>query len=179
MEMSSFWWNFRYWLYRKLSFDNVGAASDENSVKTTCILRCQSFSSNADDKQVSLKKKHEMHEIVQNKCVICHSEKTSHDDVIKWKHYQRYWPFVWGIPPTKTSDGGFDVFFCAWINGWVNNRKAGDLRCHRAHYDVSVMCLFDTVTNMLTGGNFPVAKISIITYKMRIDFHIYIYVAFL
>ena len=27
----------------------------------------------------------------------------------------------------------------AWINSWVNNREAGDLRCHRAHYDVSVM----------------------------------------
>ena len=25
-----------------------------------------------------------------------------------------------------------------WINGWVNNRKAGDLRRHRAHYDVIV-----------------------------------------
>ena len=25
---------------------------------------------------------------------------------------------------------------CAWINGWVNNRKAGDLRSYRAHYDV-------------------------------------------
>ena len=29
---------------------------------------------------------------------------------------------------------------CAWINGWVNNRDAGDLRRHRAHYDVTVMC---------------------------------------
>ena len=28
---------------------------------------------------------------------------------------------------------------CARINGWVNNREAGDLRRHRAHYDVSVM----------------------------------------
>ena len=28
---------------------------------------------------------------------------------------------------------------CAWINGWVNNRNAGDLRPHRAHYDVTVM----------------------------------------
>ena len=27
----------------------------------------------------------------------------------------------------------------AWINGWVNNREAGDLRRHRAHYDVTVM----------------------------------------
>ena len=30
---------------------------------------------------------------------------------------------------------------CAWINGWVNNYEAGDLRCHRAHYDVTVMWL--------------------------------------
>ena len=28
---------------------------------------------------------------------------------------------------------------CASINGWVNNRQAGDLRRHRAHYDVTVM----------------------------------------
>ena len=28
---------------------------------------------------------------------------------------------------------------CIWINGWVNNRQAGDLRRHRAHYDVTVM----------------------------------------
>ena len=28
---------------------------------------------------------------------------------------------------------------CAWINGWVNNREAGDLRRHRAHSDVIVM----------------------------------------
>ena len=29
---------------------------------------------------------------------------------------------------------------CVWINGWVNNREAGDLRRYRAHYDVTVMC---------------------------------------
>ena len=28
---------------------------------------------------------------------------------------------------------------CDRINGWVNNGKAGDLRRHRAHYDVIVM----------------------------------------
>ena len=28
---------------------------------------------------------------------------------------------------------------CAWINGWVNNRQAGNLRRRRAHYDVTVM----------------------------------------
>ena len=26
-----------------------------------------------------------------------------------------------------------------WINGWVNNREAGDLRRYRAHHDVTVM----------------------------------------
>ena len=28
---------------------------------------------------------------------------------------------------------------CVWINGWVNNHEAGDLRRYRAHYDVRVM----------------------------------------
>ena len=28
---------------------------------------------------------------------------------------------------------------CTWINGWVNNREAGDLRPIRTHYDVCVM----------------------------------------
>ena len=28
---------------------------------------------------------------------------------------------------------------CAWINGWVNNREAGELRRHRDHYDFTVM----------------------------------------
>ena len=28
---------------------------------------------------------------------------------------------------------------CAWMNGWENNREAGDLRRHRAHYNITVM----------------------------------------
>ena len=28
---------------------------------------------------------------------------------------------------------------CTWINDWVNKGEAGDLRCHRPHYDVTVM----------------------------------------
>ena len=31
---------------------------------------------------------------------------------------------------------------CVWINGWVNNREAGDLRRHCAHYDVIVMQIY-------------------------------------
>ena len=29
---------------------------------------------------------------------------------------------------------------CAWIDGWGNNREAGDLRHNRPHYDVTVIC---------------------------------------
>ena len=32
-------------------------------------------------------------------------------------------------------------FICAWINNWANNGEAGDLRRHRGHYDVGVMCI--------------------------------------
>ena len=44
------------------------------------------------------------------------------------------------IPRTKASDAELWFFMiCALINGWVNNDEAGDLRHHRAHYDVTVM----------------------------------------
>ena len=28
---------------------------------------------------------------------------------------------------------------CAGLNGWIDDREAGDLRCYRAHGDVTVM----------------------------------------
>ena len=45
------------------------------------------------------------------------------------------------IPRTKVSDAELWYFLWSvpWINGWVNNREAGDLRRHRANYDVIVM----------------------------------------
>ena len=44
-------------------------------------------------------------------------------------------------PHKKPVTRSFDVFFliCAWINSWVNNSEAGDLRRHRAYYDVTEM----------------------------------------
>ena len=70
-----------------------------------------------------------------------------HDGVIKWKRLPGYWLFVQGIhrspmnSPHKGQWRGALMFslICAWINGWVSNREAGDLRTHRAHYDVNVM----------------------------------------
>ena len=69
------------------------------------------------------------------------------DDVIKWKHFPRYWPLVGGIhrspvnSPHKGQWRGALMFslICVWINSWVNNHEAGDLICHRAHYDVTIM----------------------------------------
>ena len=77
---------------------------------------------------------------------------TLHDDVIKWKHFPRYWTFVRGIhrfpvnSPHKGQWRGGLMFslICVWINGWVNNREAGDLRRHSAHYDVIVMMIDGT-----------------------------------
>ena len=58
-----------------------------------------------------------------------------------------YWPFARGVhrspvdSPHKGQRRGALMFslICAWINSWVNNREAGNLRRHHAHYDVSVM----------------------------------------
>ena len=45
------------------------------------------------------------------------------------------------IPHIKASEAEHLMFslICTWINGWVNNREAGDFRWICAHYDVTVM----------------------------------------
>ena len=61
-----------------------------------------------------------------------------HDDVIKWKHFSPYWPFVPGIhrspvnSPYKGQWRGALMFplICAWI-------------IIHAHYDVTVMANYD------------------------------------
>ena len=70
-----------------------------------------------------------------------------HDDVINRKRFPRYLPLVRGIhwspvnSPHKGQWRGALMFslICTQINGWVNNREAGDLRGHGAHYNVTVM----------------------------------------
>ena len=80
-------------------------------------------------------------------CLLCDNYGDLHDDVIQLKHFPRYWPFVRGIhrSPVNSPHKGqwrralMASLICAWINGLVNNREAGDLRRHVAHYDVTVM----------------------------------------
>ena len=107
-----------------------------------------------------------------------------HDDAIKWKHFPRNWPFVRGIhrspvnSPHKGQWRGALMFslICVWINDWVNNREAGDVRRYRAHYDVIVMS-----GRMHNGGpsqwkdfthcNFGDAKMTLFSkFKMLITF---------
>ena len=96
----------------------------------------------------------------------------SHADVLIWKRlppwwrhqmeiFPRYWLFVRGIhrspvnSPHKGQWRGDFMFslICVWINGWVNNREAGDLKRYRAHYDVIVMHYWPSVTSGLSWQN--------------------------
>ena len=59
---------------------------------------------------------------------ILRSNSNCHDDVIKWKHFPRYWPFVRGIhrfpvnsPHKGQWRGALMIFLiCVWINGWAS-----------------------------------------------------------
>ena len=83
-------------------------------------------------------------------CITCQSMNTHdtanavvemNDNVIKWKYFPRYLPFVKGIRVNSPQRPVTLIFswICAWIKGRVNNREAGDLRCQRSHHDVIVM----------------------------------------
>ena len=78
-----------------------------------------------------------LHEI--NRCSMTHF----HDEVIKWKHFLRYWPFVWGIhrsPLHFPHKGQWrEALMVSLICGWVSNRDAGDLKRHCTHYNVTLM----------------------------------------
>ena len=80
-----------------------------------------------------------------------------HDDVMKWKHFPRYWPFLRGIHRWPVNSLHKDQWrgalmcslICAWINGLANNREADDLRrcralwrhCNRIFFRISLFGL--------------------------------------
>ena len=76
--------------------------------------------------------------------VVCIYLLIPHDDVINWKHFPRYWPFVRGIhpgefPAQRPVTRNLDVFFDLRPNkllgkqswGWWFERKSGPLWRHR------------------------------------------------
>ena len=99
----------------------------------------------------------------------CHSHKSSNQSISKrgckkcmvhpwfawWRHQMETFSALLAIcagnspvpvnSPHKGQWRGALTFslMCVWINGWVNNREAGDLRRYRVHYDVIVMVFHD------------------------------------
>ena len=72
------------------------------------------------------------------------------------------------LPHTPTHKGhwrGALMFslICAWINGYVYNRKASDLRSHRTHCDVTVKCHCSATIRLVSG--FLLTKSSCKTWK--------------
>ena len=99
----------------------------------------------------------------------------NHDDVIKWKHFTRSWLFVWGIhrwpvnSPHKGQWRGALMFslICTWINGWVDNGEAGDLRSHGADYDVTVMNECEYPSELLSTATSWQGNVTGITGPLR------------
>ena len=49
-------------------------------------------------------------------------------------------PVTGEFPTQRPVTRSFDVYLiCAWINGRVSNREAGDWRRYRTHYDATAM----------------------------------------
>ena len=67
----------------------------------------------------------------------------AHDDVIKWKHLCGISSVTGELPSQSQGLRAlmFSLICAEKKNGWINNREAGDLRRHRAHYDTIVMDL--------------------------------------
>ena len=102
-------------------------------------------------------------------------------DVIKWKHFLRYWPFVRGLhrspvnSPHKGQWRGALLFslICAWTHDWVNNCEAGGLRRHRTHRDVIVMS--SSILDSVTMHRINVGKCCTIQSHVFLSFRILLY----
>ena len=92
-----------------------------------------------------------------------------HDDVIEWKHFPRYWPFVWGIhrslvnSPHKGQWRGALMYslICA-LHKWLSKQSWGWWH-QRVHCDVIVM---------LKRPVYPVQSISRYPLKPQIFVHL-------
>ena len=69
--------------------------------------------------------------MLETEIVVGVSPPVAHHDVIKWKHFPRYWPFVRGIhrsrwiPRTKATARSFDVFFDLRLNKRLRKQPWG------------------------------------------------------
>ena len=80
-----------------------------------------------------------------------------HEDVITWKHFPRYWPFVLGIQ---------------------RSREAGDLRHHHGHYDVMVMTYWNIASIIREKLSSLSKKLSWVPINMERNFSWVWHIAF-
>ena len=75
--------------------------------------------------------------------------------------------------PHKGQWRGALIFslICVWINDWVNNREAGDLRRYRGHYDVIVMTYTNCVRNWSTLTDLKSARWILMPWCFSISTH--------
>ena len=108
-------------------------------------------------------------------------------DVVKWKYFPRYWPFVRGIHRSPVNSPHTEIwsFLSASPekknNGKVNKADAGDLRRHRAHYDVTVMaqqanyfttlCYKDTCKKWSTIWDVKIGQIKMVICSWDVSWH--------
>ena len=70
---------------------------------------------------------------------------SDHDDDTKWKHFPRYWPFVWGshrsrwIPHTKASDAEL------WCFLWSAPEKT-------VEYTIERLVIWDSIAPIMTSS---------------------------
>ena len=74
-----------------------------------------------------------------------------------WRHQMETFSAL--LAPHKGQWRGAMMFclICVWIDGWVNNGEAGDLRRYRAHYDVTVMQL-TVIIHWCNSTGYPVRR---------------------
>ena len=66
-----------------------------------------------------------IYSFMRDKCTGCMAFESfmsvAHDDVIQWKHFPRYWPFVRGRPVSRS----FDIFFELRPNKLLSKQPGG------------------------------------------------------
>ena len=86
-------------------------------------------------------------------------------------------PITGEFPAQRPVMRSFDAFFiCAWINSWVNNHEANDLRCHCDHCNVTVMhCNYHTVCNTELWFTVPIYVYIIKYANLRVYHQIFLW----
>ena len=74
---------------------------------------------------------------------------------------------------------GMNRYLQTWINGWVNNRAAGDLRRYCAHYDVTIMIMiYTTISFRNKFMQFGLIRTPLVNYNNRWWNRLYLHICF-